>query len=200
MMQSRSLKSRLIALAGMAVIVGVAVAGLMAAGLLGRPNDVQSAELLRPAAGQEFGTSIGDIAPDFTVSDLDGNRHRMSDYRGKPVLLNFWASWCLPCAFEMPQLAQFQAAHRDEIAVLVVNRGEPVDRARSYLRNVQLPDGSEGATFALHASDPDDTLYRAYRALGMPASYFIDSSGRIAHTANGPIPLDQMEQALASTP
>lgn len=199
-MNGRSLKARLLALGGMVVIVGVAVAGLMAAGILGRPNDVQSAELLSPRDGEEFGTSIGDIAPDFIVSDLDGNRHQLSDYRGKPVLLNFWASWCLPCAFEMPELAQFQLAHEDEVAVIVVNRGEPVDRASSYLGKVTLPDGSQGATFSLPASDPDDTLYRAYRALGMPASYFIDSTGRIAHTANGPILLAQMEEALATTP
>lgn len=199
-MNGRSLKSRLLALVGLAAIVGVVVAGLVVAGVLGRSNDVQSAELLSPGEGEEFGTSIGDIAPDFVVSDLAGNRHRLSDYRGYVVLLNFWASWCLPCAFEMPGLAQFQLAHKDEVAVLVVNRGEPVDRARSYLGNVTLPDGSKGATFSLHASDPDDTLYRAYRALGMPASYFIDRSGRIAHTANGPISLAQMEEALATTP
>ncbi len=195
----RSFKARLVALLGLVAIVGIAVVGLLYADVLGRPNDVLSAELLGPADGESFGTSTGDLAPDFIVSDLDGDRHRLSDYRGKVVVLNFWATWCLFCVFEMPELMQFQEAHRDEVAVVAINRGEPVSRARSYLEGVTLPDGSPGVPFTLHASDPDDKLYSAYRAIGMPSSYFIDPDGRIAHIANGPITLDQMEEALSTS-
>ena len=199
-MRGRSLRSRLLALAGIAAIVGVAYVLLDRADIIGGPNDVAPAEVHAAPDGVDFGTSQGDVAPDFTFSDLDGNRHQLSDFRGKPVLLNFWASWCLPCAFEMPELAQFQNANRDEVAVIVLNRAEPVSRARSYLENVTLPDGSKGASFAVAGSDPTDAVYNRYRALGMPASFFIDSSGLITHIANGPILLEQMEEALATTP
>jgi len=199
-MRGRSLRSRLLALAGIAAIVGVAYVLLDRADIIGGPNDVAPAEVHAAPDGVDFGTSQGDVAPDFTFSDLDGNRHQLSDFRGKPVLLNFWASWCLPCAFEMPELVQFQNANRDEVAVIVLNRAEPVSRARSYLENVTLPDGSKGASFAVAGSDPTDAVYNRYRALGMPASFFIDSSGLITHIANGPILLEQMEEALATTP
>lgn len=199
-MPVRTVRGRLLGLAGIVVIVGASYLALDRAGVIGDPDDVAPAELVSAPPGEEFGTSRGDLAPDFIVSDLDGGRHRLSDFRGKVVLLNFWASWCLPCAFEMPELARFQEAHRDEVAVLAVNRGEETSHARSYLEGVTLPDGSKGVSFALTASDPTDTLYNRYRAIGMPSSYFIDSTGRIAHTASGPITLEQMEEALATTP
>jgi len=199
-MPTRTLRSRLLALAGLVIIGGSAYFLLAWAGVIGGPNDIEPAEVLAAPEGVEFGTSRGDIAPDFIVSDLDGNRHRLSDFQGKVVLLNFWASWCLPCIFEMPELAQFQNAHRDEVVVMALNRAESIGRARSYLENVTLPDGSKGASFAVAGSDPTDAVYERYRALGMPASFFIDSTGRIAHIANGPILLDQMEEALATTP
>lgn len=199
-MRGRTPRRRLLALVGLVLIVGASYVALERAGIVGRSGDAEPAEILAPPDGVVFGTSQGDIAPDFIVSDLVGNRHQLSDLRGTPVLLNFWASWCLPCAFEMPDLAQFQDMYRDEIAVVAVNRGESTDRARSYLEDVTLPNGSRGADFALVASDPADAVYDAYRALGMPASFFIDSSGRISHIANGPIVLEQMEEALATTP
>lgn len=196
----RSLRARLLALAGIIVIVGSAYILLEQAGVIGGPNDIEPAEVLAAPDGVEFGTSRGDTAPDFIVSDLDGNRHQLSDFRGKVVLLNFWASWCLPCVFEMPELARFQNAHRDEVVVMALNRAEPLGRARSYLEGIELPDGTKGASFAVAGSDPTDAVYERYRALGMPASFFIDRTGRIAHIANGPISLEQMEEALATTP
>ncbi|HUF52973.1 MAG TPA: TlpA disulfide reductase family protein [Dehalococcoidia bacterium] len=196
----RSLRGRLLAFAGIVVIAGSAYLFLAQAGVIGGPKGIEPAEIVGAPEGVEYGTSRGDLAPDFVFSDLGGNRHQLSDFRGKVVLLNFWASWCLPCAFEMPELAQFQNAHRDEVAVIALNRAESLDRARSYLDGVTLPDGSKGASFAVAGSDPTDAVYERYRALGMPASFFIDSAGRIAHTANGPILLEQMEEALATTP
>lgn len=196
----RSLRGRLLALAGIIVIAGSAYLFFEQAGVIGGPKGIEPAEIVAAPEGVEYGTSRGDVAPDFVVSGLDGNRHQLSDFRGKVVLLNFWASWCLPCAFEMPELAQFQNAHRDEVAVIALNRAESLDRARSYLENVTLPDGSKGASFTVAGSDPTDAVYERYRALGMPASFFIDTTGRIAHTANAPIPLEQMEEALTTTP
>jgi hypothetical protein len=71
---------------------------------------------------------------------------------------------------------------------------QSLGRARSYLQNITLPDGTKGASFAVAGSDPTDAVYERYRALGMPASFFIDRTGRIADIANGPIVLEQFEQ------
>jgi thiol-disulfide isomerase/thioredoxin len=196
----KTLKQRILALAVLGAIVGTSLIGLKIAGVIGQSPGVASATMMAPPEGVVVGTQRGDIAPDFEISDLDGFRHRLSDFRGKVVLLNFWATWCVSCRFETPELYRFQQDHIDQVVVLSVNHGETAGQARSYLANFALDDGSTGVKFAIDAGDPDDTLYRAYRALGTPSSYFIDTTGHIAHTANGPLILPQMEQALETTP
>ena len=194
-------------MAGIVLIVGLAVAGLLAAGLLGSQGGgegIRGVTLLPPPtagghSGIEVGPGAGELAPDFEVSAFDGSRHRLSDFRGKVVLLDFWASWCLFCQLELPEMYKLQQRHPDELVVVAVNRREPLDRARDYLGNITLEDRSKGVSFTIDGIDPDDTLYAEYKALGMPASFFIDTDGVIRHVANGPILLPQMEEALADT-
>ncbi len=204
---SRSdLGRRLLALAGLFVIVGVAILVLLAAGLLGNQGGgagisavtlldtppVQSLPDLdaRPEAGQ--------LAPDFEISAFDGSRHRLSDFRGKVVYVNFWATWCIPCQVELPDMEELQAQHSDELTVIAVNRREPLERASAYFRNLTTNDGGRGVSFTVNGIDPDDALYREYRALGMPASFFIDANGVVTRVFNGLIRLPQMEEALTA--
>jgi thiol-disulfide isomerase/thioredoxin len=201
------LKRRFLALAGLLAIVGAAVGGLSLAGLLGGQGageGILAAELRdtpRPATGERFevGVEKGKFAPDFEVSDLDGERVRLSDFRGQAVIVNFWATWCLFCAREMPDLYQLKLNHDSDLAIIAVNRRESADSARRYLSNVERIDGVKGVAFDVNGLDPDDTLYEAYRALGMPASFFVNPDGVITHVANGPILLKQMEEALLDT-
>ncbi len=201
------LKRRLLALLGLFAIVGAAVGGPSLAGLLGNQGGGQgilAAELFEPpqpvgVTGLDAGVEQGKLAPDFEVSDFDGARFRLSDFRGKAVVVNFWATWCLFCALEMPDLYQLKLNHADDLVIVSVNRRERVGSAREYLGNVTRKDGGKGVAFDVNGLDPDDTLYREYRALGMPASFFIDANGVITHIANGPILLDKMEEALLDT-
>ncbi|MBI1885902.1 MAG: TlpA family protein disulfide reductase [Chloroflexi bacterium] len=195
---------RLLALLGLAAIVGVVIAILFAAGLIGRPGDVPAAAVLeppRPAGVQDFevGTSVGKFAPDFEATRLDTRqRVRLSDFRGQPVYLNFWASSCLYCIAEMPDIAQLMKNH-PELVVIGINRGQGYGRAQSYLDSIKLHDGTKGMRFSVAAMDPTDVLYDEFRGLGMPVSIFIDAKGRIVRVWNSLLRLAQMEEFYAET-
>lgn len=200
-----TIRQRLFALGGIVGIVGVAVVGLMAAGLIGSQGGGEGIEDVRvfdpPRAPEQVdldvGVSVGKLAPDFEISDYDGTRYVLSEFRGKPVYVNFWATWCIPCQIELPDVQVLQERHEDDLIVIAVNRREPLDRAKSYFENLPLADGGSGLNFAVNGIDPDDTLYREFRALGMPASYFIDRNGVVTKVFNGLINLERMEDAVA---
>ena len=206
----RDLQTRLKALAGLAVIVGSAAAILFAVGILGgqgggttgtgiKIEDALVLETSQVAALGELSIEpkAGSLAPDFEISDFDGSRQRLSDYRGKPVLLNFWATWCIPCQIELPEMQELLDRHKDELAIITVNRAEPLDRAENFFRNIEKLNGEPGISFTVDGMDPDDTLYNEYRGLGMPVSVFIDANGKVVKVFNGLIDLSIMEESLA---
>ncbi|HUF53183.1 MAG TPA: TlpA disulfide reductase family protein [Dehalococcoidia bacterium] len=193
----RSVQQRLIALVGIVAIVGVAVLLLYAGGLLGNQSGGEGIEdvvLLDPPPAEsrgdlDIGSARGNLAQDFEISDFDGERHRLSDLRGKVVFVNFWATWCLPCQFELPDIAALQSQHPDDLVVLLVNRRQSVSQADDYLDEVASDTGW------IKAVDPTDRLYDDYRALAMPSSYIVDPDGVIAAVGTGPISLADMETA-----
>lgn len=205
-----TLKQRLTALAGLVVIAGVVVGILAIAGLVGSQgggegiDNVKMVDTPQPEGEDlETGAEVGKLAPDFQIDDFDGVRHRLSDFRGKVVYVNMWATWCVPCGVEMPDIYSLEQSQPDEVVVIAVNRSQPLDTARKWLEGLPRKDGGTGVSFTVNGMDPDDTLYRAYRGLGMPVSYFIDPNGVVTRVFNGLITLDVMEQAvneaLAST-
>jgi len=119
-------------------------------------------------------------APDFTVVDIEGNSYRLSDLRGKPVVLNFWASWCPPCRQEMPE---FDRAHRElggEIMFMMVNltsRRETEDIASKFVQD-------NGYGFPVYF-DTQGQAANAYHVSGIPATFFIDREGRVVSSQAG---------------
>jgi thiol-disulfide isomerase/thioredoxin len=196
----RSGRQRLLALVGIVAIVGVAVAVLFVAGVLGNQGDAEAVELLDTPQpdGQslDVGPERGKLAPDFEISDYDGARHRLSDFRGKVVYVNFWATWCVPCQVELPEIDVLEREYADDLVVITVNRREPQGDAEAFFRNVPNLQGENGVDFAVNGLDPDDTLYDAYRGLGMPTSIFIDVNGVVTARADGLIRLDDMREAV----
>jgi thiol-disulfide isomerase/thioredoxin len=194
----------LVALGGLVAIVSAVVGLLYAAGLIGNQGGgegIAAVTLLdspQPAArtGLEIGPQVGKLAPDFEISDIDGMRYRLSDFRGKAVYVNFWATWCTPCIKELPEIQEIQDNHPGDLVVITVNRREPVDRARNFLGNLPRTGGGTGLDFAVDGMDPDDTLYSEYKGLGMPVSFFIAPNGVITRLYNGIISLETMEEAL----
>lgn len=199
-----TLRQRLTALAGLIIIVGVVVGILAVAGLVGSQgggegiDNVKIVDTPQPDSRDDLqvAAEVGKLAPNFEIDDFDGVRHRLSDFRGKVVFVNFWATWCDPCRLEMPDIYKLEQTRSDDVTVISVNRSEPVDRARSFLDELPRTDGGAGVSFTVNGMDPDDTLFREYRGLGMPTSYFIDRDGVVTRVFTGFITLDVMEQSV----
>jgi thiol-disulfide isomerase/thioredoxin len=192
-------KQRLIALAGVAVGVAAVLAVLSATGSFGRERGIEPARLVPapPVAGAvefQVGPRIGQYAPDFVASRLDdGSPVRLSSFRGQPVFLNFWASWCEPCRQEMPEIAALMRDHPD-LVVIGINRADTSQAALRFLASIDLGDGRRGMKFSVAVADPQDTLFNAYQGLGMPFSIFLDRSGRVVAVHNGLLSRDKMEE------
>ena len=131
-------------------------------------------------------------APDFTVYDQDGNPVQLSDYAGKPVVLNFWASWCPPCKSEMPD---FHAAYEElgeEVQFLMVNATdgsrETVDTAADFI-------AEQGYTFPVFY-DTQSEASMAYGAYALPMTFFIDREGHVAAYASGAISGEILRQGI----
>ncbi len=207
----RDLQGRLTALGGLVVIVGAAAAILFFTGILGGQGggttetgiEIEDVTLVEvppvPALGDlDVSPREGQLAPDFVISDFDGARHRLSDFRGTAVYVNFWATWCIPCLREMPDIQELLDRHSDELAVVTVNRAEPLDRAEAFFANLEKLNGEPGLSFTVNGMDPDDRLYNEYLGLGMPVSVFIDANGKVVKVFNGLIDLSIMEESLAA--
>lgn len=117
-------------------------------------------------------------APEFSLPDLDGKLHTLSEYRGKLVVLNFWATWCPPCRYEMPAMQRAWEQVGDEgIVFLGVDVGEDSDTVFTFLADYPLD-------FPL-LLDEQAKVIEQYPVTGLPTTYIIDPQGRITHRAVG---------------
>jgi len=117
-------------------------------------------------------------APNFELVDLDGGLHKLTDYRGKVVVLNFWATWCPPCRYEMPSMQRgWEAAEADGVVFLGVNVGEDADTVFMFLADYSVE-------FPL-LLDKEATVIKEYQVVGLPTTFIIDPQGRITHRVIG---------------
>lgn len=112
---------------------------------------------------------VGALAPDFELQNIQGETVRLSEYRGKPVLVNFWATWCAPCKLEMPNFQKYYARYPGRFEILAIEYNESQDTVERFVEDM-------GLTFAV-LSDPDAKVHALYRFLGYPTTYVIDSEG-----------------------
>jgi len=122
----------------------------------------------------------GQRAPAFTLGALDGRRASLADHRDKLVVLNFWATWCHPCALEMPSLEALWQRYRTRGLVVVgvsVDRGSPRGLLEPYVRNLKL-------TFPI-LLDPDSRISDGWRVTALPATFIVRPGGEVAGMAVG---------------
>jgi thiol-disulfide isomerase/thioredoxin len=130
-------------------------------------------------------------APNFELASLDGNRLRLSSYRGRVVYINFWGTWCEPCQRELPAFQQFQEQHGDEGAViLAVNVAEEPDAINEYFEE----QGISGLTVLL---DTKQDVSQAFGIDRFPTTYLIDAAGVVRFKYYGEMTLDDMNDGLS---
>ena len=153
-------------------------------------QETAAAETVEDAASET--EAQGSEAPDFTVYDAEGNAHKLSDFRGKPVLLNFWASWCGPCQMEMPDFQKYYESHGDKVHFVIVNltdgQQETVETASAFI-------AEKGYTFPVYY-DTDIDAATKYGVNAVPVSYFIDAEGYFVAWAQGALSADMLQQGM----
>jgi cytochrome c biogenesis protein CcmG/thiol:disulfide interchange protein DsbE len=136
-------------------------------------------------------TAVGSLAPDFSLADLDGNPLRLADLAGRPVIVNFWASWCGPCVEEFPLLREAAERHADDGLVVVgIVYQDRSEAARDFMART-------GATWRA-AMDPGDRVASAYGILGPPETYFIGRDGRIVARQIGQFSAASLDAKVAA--
>ena len=131
-------------------------------------------------------------APDFTVTDMDGKEVSLSDFRGKPVIVNFWASWCGPCRSEMPEFDAAYQKYKDDIHFLMVNA---TDGSRETVESAKDFIADEGYTFPVYF-DESGIASATYGVTGLPATFFIGAQGEAVARAIGAVSGEILQQGI----
>ncbi|MGG6438123.1 redoxin domain-containing protein [Saccharococcus caldoxylosilyticus] len=140
---------------------------------------------------KKVGLSVGDVAPDFALQTLAGETVRLSDFRGKPVIVNFWTTWCPPCKKEMPDMEKFYQNYHSKVGLLAVHltSQDTVENAKSFIHDYQL-------SFPV-VLDKKQKVLNEYHIQTIPTSYIIDGDGVIRKKVIGPMTYKQMEEITA---
>ena len=131
-------------------------------------------------------------AYDFTVYDENNNAYKLSDFEGKPVVLNFWASWCGPCKSEMPDFEMAYQEYGEKIQFLMINMTdgyqETVSSANDFIKD-------KGYTFPVFY-DSNLEAAKAYSVYSIPATYFIDAEGYIIAWGSGALSAENLQEGI----
>jgi cytochrome c biogenesis protein CcmG/thiol:disulfide interchange protein DsbE len=146
--------------------------------------------LLVARSAPSAGARVGQTAPDFALADLDGNPLRLNDLRGRPVIVNFWASWCGPCVEEFPLLQTAAAQHGvDGLAVVGIVYRDNSEAARAFMARL-------GASWPA-AMDPGEQVAESFGIYGPPETFFIDSTGVVRGRQIGQLTAADLDRQLA---
>ena len=122
----------------------------------------------------------------FNLADLKGQQHSLDDYRGQVVLINFWASWCLPCVMEMPGMQRLADTLKDQpFEILAVNISDTENQIREFIKRMDL-------RLTILMDDNGET-FKAWQGKVLPASFLLDRTGRVRYQVIGPMEWDSGE-------
>jgi len=130
-------------------------------------------------AGKPVRAALGYTAPDFTLNGPDGKPVTLASHKGKPIVLNFWATWCPPCRAETPAFVNINKQWGDEISIIGVDVQEPPNMSPPFISEfgIQYP----------IAVDVDGEVSAAYHVVSFPTTFFIDSNGTVSQIDVGPL-------------
>ena len=173
--------SRRLLVIGVCIVLAVAgLAWALSLGLARGPDQVVV----------ERSPLIGQPAPDFALGTLDGRTVSLADYRGRPVIVNFWASWCVPCRDEFPLLRDARERHAAAgLEVLGIIHDDGPEAARAFA-------ASYGADWPL-LQDPDDAAWTDYGGVFLPITFYVDRGGIVRAVSYGPPPTGVLEEQIA---
>ncbi|MGH0947775.1 TlpA family protein disulfide reductase [Bacillus mycoides] len=181
------------------IVVLLCLAGYAAYEQFGKEDQVmQEKPAKSEAAMKEIfarnGIEIGKSAPDFELAKIDGTNVKLSNLKGKKIILNFWATWCGPCQQEMPDMEAFYKEHKENVEILAINytpseKGGGEEKVRNFAKE-------KGITFPI-LLDKNIDVTTAYKVITIPTSYFIDTEGVIQDKFIGPMTQKEMEKRIA---
>jgi len=150
--------------------------------------------VLAPSGADEGTAGVEDPtvtnpAPEVELVDFNGETLRLSDFEGRPVVLNFWASWCPPCIAEMPDFERVNQAVGDRVIFIGVNFQDDADQAARLAVET-------GVTYRL-VRDPQGLIFQKFDGLGMPTTVFIDASGSVREVVTGQMSESQLRAKIA---
>lgn len=156
------------------------------------PDEHVSAITTFDAPRAEIGLKQGNVPPDFELTTLTGDVVKLSDYKGKKVILNFWATWCPPCKEEMPHMEKYYKKNKNlknvEIIAVNMTTEERLVTVREFINKYEL-------TFPIPL-DNKGVVMDAYQILTLPMTYIINTDGTIAHQIMGPLEEKKLEELV----
>lgn len=188
------MSKKIVGLMIVAVLIGVMVVGIV------KDNIEETSEFDNVALGSEVeflatkeGLALGETAPDFELETLEGETAKLSDYRGKKVILNFWTTWCPPCRAEMPHMQDYydQKAKKDNVEILAVN----LTTADHGMEKITSFVSEYGLAFPI-LLDAEGDMGTVYQAVTIPTSYILDTEGRVQNKFVGPMDQATIEELI----
>ncbi len=132
----------------------------------------------------------GEKAPDFALQDYGGKTVSLSDFAGKPLVINSWAAWCPFCREELPALAAVQKEFGDQVVIISIDRQESLAVAKGYTDRQGTTDD------LIFLLDPSDSFYQSIGGFSMPETIFIDSNGNIVFHKRGPMQTNEIRERV----
>ena len=188
-------------LLGGAILLGLAAALLIFGSSLFKqeesvlqqiPEGAGEATVAQLSSDSDGFLDVGDTALNFHLQDLAGDTVSLEDFRGQPVMINFWATWCAPCRIEMPALQATQDAHQDDdLVILAVNDQEAPDEVSQFVEELDLS--------LTTLVDQKGVVSELYNVFNFPTTYFVDGDGVITAVHRGFLVEEQIEEYLSNT-
>jgi cytochrome c biogenesis protein CcmG, thiol:disulfide interchange protein DsbE len=195
-------QSRLVPIVALLALVGALGAGFLlaqrqAGTSVASPTQVPTAAVGGPAPVAGQGQLAGQPAPPIQGQLFDGTPARLADYAGKPVMVNFWATWCPPCRLEMPWLEAAYGQHKaDGLVVLAVNAGERLNADLTH-QTIQRFVSDKALTLPILLPGNPDQAQAAYGVTALPSTFMVDRSGAVVDVMTGAFPSAAAVEAAA---